>query len=1557
MLSKTVPPHIISFSKPDTLPAICLRSSATVFCIELATLLLDLDPSLFDRVHRTIDALKAVQRTSPIILWATTETADNVLVGDDRSGVCRWLREEGCDTDLDRDCQKSCRTVSGGYQRRGFSLSPLEITCASLRAVVRIPIPLESVPSLPGEDLAQMRKRLWTQTGSRQECLLAWWKPCLRCESLVIHLLDLAIYFGNNLEHSFGVTAYRIKFTQLEASFTGAKCDNKPFLALSKTLNQEAASVSLRVASEGRRCLSAIPTTSQSYPHHSVAVSTRKVATAAQSDESQQMSSLVMSSGPIGYSSPSSIEPSQDEDIEEELIANVIAHCQRSPFVRRAMFLGEDLQNLWDKESLLPGDLEHLKTYNFVASRQSKYLVALLIPDVLFRVPSESALSLLYTRLLTDLVLWKSLLPSKRRLRAVLLVGGGLQPSFNVSDHRYWFYAEPAPPGSIYAHPSAALAAEERHRMYAEGYLSGESTESSVESDTDASTAPLGLELMELYDLEGIHSPRQVFQSPPFFLSISIESLEARIRLNALQAPSTNPLTTILASRSVSLTAEVNPCGKSGLVYTTLTCGQIEGHVSGVLGIKSKSGASSDISNPSKINIPLFLPFTRSDDGSTEPMLSIAMEKRSIPICGPVEPLASSYSEDIAVAVKLRLGCLCYWPCLRNWMERFPRLQTDMILKEYTSLCCPSYNIKIHWHLENSALHIPPVCAFDGIVDGEGMETSPISSASTFGLDSLRPLIFAQNVTAFSKFMTATSHIAFFERTALWLAPPQPLGLAKKPQKPCIPSGEQHDGLLRAILSEAKALKCLLSEDLDAIIRRSVKVIDLDHLELHFVSKDVVGGNANQMDSPCVDVRLTISLLRFTTCLDSLVALRLILENFSRSSESLPPRQLSGLPVLINPPPNDESSRRSKIEDLISAAVSDVDVRDCPPPSCLTATKSEDDFIVIGKEFSEISFPPRQPAKVLEDGTRIMSYFPIPNINEDFYAENRCSLSIPRRQGLFSDPPGSESIFAFTLHDVSVEWTFFGGLDFPSLCSSSDVEENLRQSLSVPHSFALSNFGRQNDQNATVRLSNVYFRKSIYKPSADCQQHRHRTQKISPFSVSPIPNLPVTRYALRIADLKIVDGLPQSLINHLFHVQQGRAREDGHFIEAVRVTVLMWPSLTPMVTDYEAEVKVSIQPLQFNLDQAMLMFLRAHHTALTQLTERYLHNMEKRVYLFYLRSSPVEGEEIVSLLSLLPTSTSSDDDQPVFFKRLTITPSLPIRFNYHGHQLDLSQGPLVGLLALCLRLKNAELILPQWVYQRGYRGAYSLIEEVVSHWTSTLRSNILQILATSIGPMNEISSILVGVRDFVLHSVNAFITPVQSFRWGKNHLPRSSADQVVQGLRSGVRALSSNAVWPIVELSTEGFRTVQCLFETVFDILSPGPSIRGRHLRHVTARNTSTPPSTSSIRLAKSGDALASAPNTQPNDLREGAALAVQTIRRGAAHFAADFKAPFADPDPQKGSIGALGDVLRQIPPATVVPFVIGCEVGANLLHGLRNQLRPEAKLEDKEKWKSGNRL
>ena len=53
-----------------------------------------------------------------------------------------------------------------------------------------------------------------------------------------------------------------------------------------------------------------------------------------------------------------------------------------------------------------------------------------------------------------------------------------------------------------------------------------------------------------------------------------------------------------------------------------------------------------------------------------------------------------------------------------------------------------------------------------------------------------------------------------------------------------------------------------------------------------------------------------------------------------------------------------------------------------------------------------------------------------------------------------------------------------------------------------------------------------------------------------------------------------------------------------------------------------------------------------------------------------------------------------------------------------------------------------------------------------------------------------------------------------------------------------------------------------------------------------------------------------------------------------------------------KGMRGAVGGVLRQIPPTIVQPVIIATEATSSILGGMRNQLLPDKKREDEEKWK-----
>lgn len=54
----------------------------------------------------------------------------------------------------------------------------------------------------------------------------------------------------------------------------------------------------------------------------------------------------------------------------------------------------------------------------------------------------------------------------------------------------------------------------------------------------------------------------------------------------------------------------------------------------------------------------------------------------------------------------------------------------------------------------------------------------------------------------------------------------------------------------------------------------------------------------------------------------------------------------------------------------------------------------------------------------------------------------------------------------------------------------------------------------------------------------------------------------------------------------------------------------------------------------------------------------------------------------------------------------------------------------------------------------------------------------------------------------------------------------------------------------------------------------------------------------------------------------------------------------------QKGVTGAVGAVIRQIPPSIVMPIVLATQATANVLGGVRNQLVPDAQIEAREKWK-----
>nr|CDS33745.1 autophagy protein 2 B [Hymenolepis microstoma] len=1410
-------------------PAFQLRSSRTKFTLKSIPCHLELDPTLADRLHRTFDALKASSVFCKIIRRNIDEASGlRLTVEDDGAKVRKWLNE-------DRDSnggENSEKDLGREENQAKFTGPPqIEISCLHLLATVYIPIPIESVPSLYGENLSMMRERLVMAGNSNP---LPWWKPNHRSESLILDCRNISAVLGDAQSLNPLNSTCSVEFGRIGVSFGGGgSCDGVEFLTIGDTLDRASSRVTLHI--------------------------TPGVASDQCSPEENRSSSL--------------------DSVEEELFRRVTPRGgARCPFIRATGVVDANMREFCDKDPLAPGDFEHLKKYRSGARKNASLSIEADISVVQFHPPNERVIHLIHSRLLTDLALWRSLLPENMKTRSRLQVGGGINAPFNPLDHRFWFFTESVEENPNLVHGSSCSPTPDQF----------DGQETTVSNSK--------------------------------FVSLSVKTFIIPIPLAICQnLTGASSSTAVLSAHSFLMTTEINPQNLQDLFYITLTADDIVLNVSESFNQQLETGEVTRKDIDFSLLLPMKLP--SQSDG---PMLSLVLEKQSVPVYGPLEPLDPGITEYLTIGCLLRRGLVCYLPFIDSWFNGLPQLQTDYLSIDYPSLMNPEYVFQTYVYLESCAIQAPPVCAFKFMEKkSEMLKLGP-------GLDTLRPMIFTYRATLITKTRPLTMYFGTRKKTKLVLIPPS---LNDEIQTSPMTFDQV---LLQSLLKESQEVNRLFC---DKFPSDCVRVMKVNSLQICFVRKEPLG------EAPCVDIRMTLDNLQVDCCIDSLVALQLLVDNFSDKTKPRNPKRASSMPLLRN------YSHVDEIADQLSSAMSDVNVADCAPQATdVKVIEKHGGFMYVDKHSDSSE---RKPLKVLEDGTRIMLYTPPVDFDPNFYSVDQKVLEeSSSRKGLFMDPPGSETSFAFTLYDSSIVVRICVGLDFPILSANTDLREcfnQVKQPL-ITHRVK---------EGVALKLSDIYFRNSTFEPPDNMPVGPYSSFKELKRSHNQSPM--VTRYILQVGHFRIADELKDSRARHLLYVPKStRVFRNGKCVEALHFRVLLWPSVHML--DFEAEAKASIQPLNVVLDQVMLNYLRGYHECFNKLSEIAFERVEHYVPLLLSPFTDLYGFES----ELSGGEFLEDDDQRIFIRKFTLSPSLPIHFDYHGHRLDMSQGALIGLLAMCLQLKNAELVLPKKVYQRGFRGVSSLVEAVTGDWMAILKENLPQMVVKNFGPMHEISNITAAIRDFGAHVVNAFREPIESSLTGRRMrqgcgrhaklISRESADHVVRGLRRGVRALSDNAVWPLIGLSSQGLHITQCIVETVFDILSPGPSVRTRHLSQTHPSRSSFGKDTrrhSIYSCLESSPSSSSTSVREPQNVMEGMTRAAEAVRQRVVNLATDLSYPILVPDPNKGSVGAIGDVLRQIPAVPLAPVVMTLQAGNNLLDGIKNQYHPEAKLEEEEKWKN----
>ncbi|XP_062051867.1 autophagy-related protein 2 homolog A isoform X3 [Lepus europaeus] len=541
------------------------------------------------------------------------------------------------------------------------------------------------------------------------------------------------------------------------------------------------------------------------------------------------------------------------------------------------------------------------------------------------------------------------------------------------------------------------------------------------------------------------------------------------------------------------------------------------------------------------------------------------------------------------------------------------------------------------------------------------------------------------------------------------------------------------------------------------------------------------------------------------------------------------------------------------------------------------------------------------------------------------------------QDGHFSRPLGSTDLLRAPAHfpvpssrvvlrEVSLVWHLYGGRDFgphpghrarvglpgrgsPSRCSGPNRPQNTWRTQ--------GGSGRQHQVLMEIQLSKVSFQHEVYpaEPAAG--------------AAAPGPELeerPLSRQVFIVQELEVRDRLASSQINKFLYLHTSermprRAHSNMLTIKALHVAP------TTAVGGPECCLRVSLMPLRLNVDQDALFFLKDFFTSLAAGINPMVpgeSSAEAHPETRVRPSSPQEGQpEGVETAGAREAaagghSSPSAERQPVYFREFRFTSEVPIWLDYHGKHVTVDQvGTFAGLLIGLAQLNCSELKLKRLCCRHGLLGVDKVLGYALNEWLQDIRKNQLPGLLGGVGPMHSVVQLFQGFRDLLW-------LPIEQYR---------KDGRLMRGLQRGAASFGSSTASAALELSNRLVQAIQATAETVYDILSPAApvsrSLQGKR---------------SARRLRK---------GQQPADLREGVAKAYDTVREGILDTAQTICDVASRGHEQKGLTGAVGGVIRQLPPTVVKPLIVATEATSSLLGGMRNQILPDAHKHHALKWRS----
>ncbi|XP_027493453.1 autophagy-related protein 2 homolog B isoform X3 [Corapipo altera] len=801
---------------------------------------------------------------------------------------------------------------------------------------------------------------------------------------------------------------------------------------------------------------------------------------------------------------------------------------------------------------------------------------------------------------------------------------------------------------------------------------------------------------------------------------------------------------------------------------------------------------------------------------------------------------------------------------------------------------------------------------------------------------------------------------------------------------------DKSSSTLRIILDEA-ALH--LSDKCNTVMvnlhRDYVRVMDMGLLELTITA--VKSDSEGERTKPRFELHCSSDVIHIRTCSDSCAALMNLIQYIASYGDLHPPAKTEVKRGVSKPKMKVETfsqpsshgpvlaeSEQQILRDLMSDAMEEIETQ-----QTASAMKPESNGVLDDRSqtqepsCSDLFLFPDESGNVSQDSSPTYASFTHHLINEamgDVPAESDdfCILFAPKvavaekeeepvikimvddaiiiKENHFSQPVKKTDTSKAPLHfpvplvryvvkEISLIWHLYGGRDFgtapPTSPAKSFIPHSSPSHTPTRHgrNTACGGRGRNPDFLMEIQLSKVKFQHEVYPP---CGAEGE----------SCLLEQPVSRQVFIVQDLEIRDRLATSQMNkflYLYCSKEMPRKAHSNMLTVKALHVRPESGRSPQ----ECCLRVSLMPLRLNIDQDALFFLKDFFTSLSTEVEllvtpdpevkkspgaevtcslpRHVSSLKEPSPVISF-SSHKQANENGSIDSVdvvngdddnFSQETTSYSDQPVFFREFRFTSEVPIRLDYHGKHVSMDQGTLAGILIGLAQLNCSELKLKRLCYRHGLLGVDKLFSYAISEWLNDIKKNQLPGILGGVGPMHSLVQLVQGLKDLVW-------LPIEQYR---------KDGRIVRGFQRGAASFGTSTAMAALELTNRMVQTIQAAAETAYDMVSPGPTfIEAKKIKRFPRH-----------RLAH-----------QPVDLREGVAKAYSVVKEGITDTAQTIYETAAREHENRGVTGAVGGVLRQIPPTVVKPFIVATEATSNVLGGMRNQIRPDVRQEESQKWRLG---